>query len=179
MNAHRSVVFKLAIGTIVMFGFAFALVPLYDVFCDITGLNGKTDATPYAWSEAAQQGSEESHQVRLQFVAVNNAQLAWSFGPVQAEMAVDTGASYLTHYRAVNNTDREMTVQAVPSVSPSRAAAYLRKIECFCFNRQTLQAGESKDMPIRFVLDSEIPDDVKVMTLSYTLFDVSRLLGDG
>ena len=178
MKPQHALALKLAGGAVAMFAFAFALAPLYEVFCEVTGFGGRTGDAPAARQAPSSDGAE-ARSLRLQFVAINNAQLPWDFAPLRQEMAVTTGQTYLAHYRAVNNTEREMTVQAVPSVAPSWASAYLSKIECFCFERQTLKPGESRDMPIRFVLDRDMPENIAVMTLSYTLFDVSNPLGAG
>ena len=142
----------------------------------VTGLNGKTDDRPAVYRTA---GGDVAvgRAVRVQFLAVNNGTMPWQFrAPQTAELRVTPGAApvHLTYY-ARNESDRDMVAQAVPSVSPGRAAKYLRKIECFCFQRQPLAAGEASQLPLRFYLDPDLPEDIGTITLSYTLFDVSEL----
>lgn len=150
-----------------MFGFGFALVPLYNVFCSLTGLNGKT-----ANSAANIAGAKVdlTRKVRIEFVANLNENMPWSFKPTLRSMEVHPGQPNRISYIAENRTDNDMVGQAVPSVSPGLAASYLQKSECFCFTEQTLKAREKKEMPVIFIIDSSIPEDVHEMTLSYTFF---------
>ncbi|CAH0992993.1 Cytochrome c oxidase assembly protein CtaG [Sinobacterium norvegicum] len=166
---------KLFLLTAAMFGFGFLLVPIYDVLCDVTGLNGKTSGTKYESVEAA---VDETRTVKIQFIAMNNDQMMWSFSPNDRELSVHPGALTNTAFYAKNPLSKTMIAQAVPSVSPSRAAAYFHKTECFCFNQQTLEAGTEIDMPLRFVVDQELPKDIHTITLSYTLFDVTEGFGN-
>ncbi|WP_028025799.1 cytochrome c oxidase assembly protein [Enterovibrio calviensis] len=157
---------KLAGMALLMFGFAFALVPLYDVFCDITGINGKT-------SDVAAQESQQvdfSREVTVEFVAYINPGLGWDFTPEMKKITVHPGETHTIAYRATNNTTMNSIGQAVPSVSPGLAAQYLNKIECFCFNRQPLEAGKDAELPLVFYVDPAIPDDINTLTLAYTLF---------
>lgn len=156
-----------------MFGFGFALVPLYDVFCDLTGLNGKTDGVRHEYRESAR-AVDEMRTVGVQFVAINNESVSWEFEPNLGAAEMHPGDVIQTSYRARNTSGRDMTVQAVPSISPGYAAKYVRKFECFCFERQHLARHEERDMPLRFELSSDIPDKVGRITLSYTLFDVTE-----
>lgn len=157
-----------------MFGFGFALVPLYDVFCEAVGLNGKTNKEAY---EAVDVIVDESREVKIQFIVFNNDGMNWGFGPNEKVMRVNPGAVNSTSFFASNPRDYEMIAQAIPSVQPSRAAQYFHKTECFCFNQQTLQAGESVDMPLQFIVDQDLPKDIKTISLSYTLFDVTNGFG--
>ncbi len=174
----RRTVRRLAVGTVLMFGFGFALVPLYEVFCEVTGLNGKTSDSPAVYRTAgAGVAVAVEREVRVQFLAVNNGSMPWQFrAPAESELRIAPGAApvHLSYY-ARNDTDRDMVAQAVPSVSPGRAAKHLRKIECFCFERQPLAAGEEAELSLRFYLDADFPADIGTVTLSYTLFDVSEL----
>ncbi|MDD1782014.1 cytochrome c oxidase assembly protein [Enterovibrio sp. ZSDZ35] len=159
---------KLAGMAVLMFGFAFALVPLYDVFCDITGINGKT-------SDVAAEQSEQvdfSRTVTVEFVSYINPGLGWDFVPEIKRISVHPGETHTIAYRATNNTAVNSIGQAVPSVSPGLAAQYLNKIECFCFNRQPLDAGKDAELPLVFYVDPELPDDINTLTLAYTLFSV-------
>jgi cytochrome c oxidase assembly protein subunit 11 len=156
---------------VLMFGFGFALVPIYDVFCEITGLNGKT-AGQYE-GELTKGHNEQGRQVTMQFIVNKNANLPWDFAPNEVQMSVATGQRRETTFGVTNTYNRAAIAQAVPSVSPSAAAEYLHKIECFCFEQQPLEAGEHKDMPLVFIVDPELPEGIDKITLSYTLFDIT------
>ena len=160
---------KLAFAVVGMFCFGFALVPLYNVLCDITGINGKT-AGQYQESLPTQVIAER--QLTLQLTASNNADMPWTFYPKEPILKIHPGEINETVFVAINPTDARMTAQAVPSIAPSNAATYLHKTECFCFTQQTLEAGERVEMPVRFFVDQDIPERISKMTLSYTLFDV-------
>ena len=153
-----------------MFGFGFALVPLYDVLCAVTGFNGKT-AGQYVASDPMT--VVEDRLVTIQFLANNNGDMSWAFRPAVRSMTVHPGEMNSATFYVKNGTGRTMTAQAVPSVTPFHAVEYLHKTECFCFEQQTLAAGESLHMPLRFIIDSELPENVTRMTLSYTLYDVT------
>lgn len=166
---NRTTLIKLIGGSVLMFGFGFALVPLYDVFCEVTGLNGKvTNTGPY-------QGKATTNErtISVQLLATNNASMPWAFQPEQPMIKVALGESRHTAYVAFNPTQEHMIGQAVPSVSPSEAAQYLHKVNCFCFERQPLDSLESRKMPLLFVVDPELPDHIRTITLSYTLFDIT------
>lgn len=162
----------LIVLVIFMFGFGFMLVPLYDVFCEITGLNGKT-AGQYE-GELTPSSSEKGRQITMQFVVNKNDNLPWEFEPNQDEMTLAVGERKETTYRVTNTYKTAAIAQAVPSVSPSEAAEYLHKIECFCFEQQPLEAGEHKDMPLIFFIDTALPEHINKITLSYTLFDITH-----
>lgn len=167
----KTLITKLALVVAGMFGFVFfVMVPLYDVFCEVTGLNGKTNAEAY---EAIEVGVDTSREITVQFVASNNDQMSWKFEPNTTTIKVHPGEATSISYFAKNPTQGEMVAQAIPSVSPGRAAEYFHKTECFCFNQQTLAGGESLDMPLRFIVDQDLPKDIKTITLSYTIFDVT------
>ncbi|MGB4074041.1 cytochrome c oxidase assembly protein [Pseudomonas sp.] len=165
----RRLVIRLSLVVVGMFGFGFALVPIYDVMCQAFGINGKT-AGAY---EAVQDGVDQSRQVRVQFLATNAADMVWEFRPQADEVVVHPGASTQMLFVAYNPTDKPMTAQAIPSVAPSKAAAYFHKTECFCFTQQVLQPGERIEMPVRFIVDQALPADVRHLTLAYTLFDIT------
>jgi len=165
---------RVAMVAVAMFGFGYLLVPLYDVFCEITGLNGKTGRVDES-EIAARYQPDMTRMVTVQFVANNNAAMPWEFGPVVASMEVHPGKVYETAFTARNPTARNMVGQAVPSVAPTKASRYFNKTECFCFNQQPLAAGESKEMPLRFIVDPNLTRDVKTLTLAYTVFDVTQL----
>jgi cytochrome c oxidase assembly protein subunit 11 len=163
---------KLGLVVLGMFGFGFALVPLYSVFCEITGLNGKTGVV--GAEQARAYTVDESRQVTVEFVTSLNQGLNWEFAPTVRKMIVHPGKVYSTLFVAQNLYPQEMIGQAVPSVMPSVASRYFNKTECFCFNNQPLAAGEIKDMPVRFIVDPNLPKDVTTLTLAYTVFDVTQ-----
>lgn len=165
----RRLVVRLLLVVVGMFGFGFALVPIYDVMCQAFGINGKTAG---AYQSGAQL-VDEARQVRVQFLATNAAGMVWEFGPHTDEVAVHPGASTQMLFTAYNPTDKPMTAQAIPSVAPSKAAAFFHKTECFCFSQQVLQPGERIEMPVRFIVDRDLPADVRHLTLAYTLFDIT------
>lgn len=173
-SAQTKLTFRLLMVVIGMFGFGFAMVPLYDVICDITGLNGKT-AGQYVNDKPMV--VDPDREITIQFLTNNNANMPWEFRPVLRSIKVRPGEMYETNFFARNPAGQPMTAQAIPSVTPFYAAAYLHKTECFCFNQQHLASGESIDMPLRFIVDSQIPDDIHTLTLSYTLFDITDQVG--
>ena len=152
-----------------MFCFGFALVPLYDVICDVTGLNGKTGGR-YEVSEVLE--VDESRWITVQFTASKNADMPWVFAPSDVVLKVHPGEINETYFVAKNPTGQRMVAQAVPSVAPFSVAQYLHKTECFCFDQQVLEAGESVEMPLRFFVDGDIPERFSKLTLSYTLFNL-------
>lgn len=165
-----SLIKRLLLLVVGMFAFGFLLVPIYDVMCQALGINGKT-------SNSAWQGQEQvdmQREVRVQFVSSNAEGMRWSFGPQNDEIVLHPGEARTVNFLAHNPTDRVMVAQAIPSVAPSRAAAFFHKTECFCFTQQVLQPGESIEMPVRFVVDPALPNDVRRLTLAYTLFDVTE-----
>lgn len=155
-------------GVLGMFAFGFAMVPLYDVFCEITGINGKTGGR-YESTVAVER--DENRTVRVQFLAQNGPDMPWTFRPVTRSIEVHPGEPVTINYFAQNPTDRAMVGQAVPSLSPSEGTLYFHKTECFCFNQQPLEAGESVEMPLIFIVDKDLPEHITKLTLSYTLYD--------
>lgn len=171
-SAVGKTVFKLTLVVIAMFAFVFVvMVPLYNVLCDVLGLNGKTDGRRYEVTSAQ---PDLSRELDIQFVALNNENMSWTFKPNTTVLKVNPGAVNDVSYFAENSEAINMIAQAIPSISPSRAAEYFHKTECFCFNQQALAAGESIDMPLQFIVDKDLPKDIKTITLSYTLFDVTE-----
>ena len=166
---------KLVAVAVTMFAFVFVvMVPLYDVLCDALGINGKTSAEAYT---AVQTTVDESRSITIQFVATNNDGMPWEFRPDTTVMEVHPGAVNDTVFFARNPLMKAMVAQAIPSVSPSRAAAYFHKTECFCFNHQPLDGESSAEMPLQFIVDQDLPRDIKTITLSYTIFDVTEMAG--
>ncbi|MEM6405520.1 MAG: cytochrome c oxidase assembly protein [Pseudomonadota bacterium] len=173
MINHKTTFFKIALISVAMFGFGYLLVPLYDVFCEITGLNGKTGQINATQANSTYQ-PDLTRTITVQFIANHNAAMPWKFAPAVTTLEVHPGKLYTTHYTAHNRTERDMTAQAVPSVAPTAASRHFDKTECFCFTQQHLKAGTSKDMPLQFVIDPKISDKIQTVTLAYSLFDVTQ-----
>ena len=167
-QANQRVVKRLAIAAMLMFGFGFAMVPLYDVFCDVTGLNGKTGRIEL--EQVLSSKVDNDRLVTVEFLGTVHSDLPWEFNPLVKRIKVHPGEVTEVNYYARNLTDKQVVGQAVPSVAPGQAAKYFNKTECFCFTRQTLAAGEYKKMPLRFVVDPGLPEDVRTVSLSYTFF---------
>lgn len=163
---HRMMV-RLSIFAAVMFGFGFALVPFYEKICQVTGINNLIK--PAAAVENTQ--IDKSRWVTLEFDA-NAHGLQWDFKPVQRSVRVHPGEMIQVEYDVRNKGATAVVGQAIPSYGPKHAAPYVKKLECFCFKQQPLQAGEAKRMPVQFVIDSTLPASVNTITLSYTFFEV-------
>jgi cytochrome c oxidase assembly protein subunit 11 len=153
-----------------MFTFSFALVPLYDVFCEVTGLNGKIELEATTNQNLE---TEIGRDVSIQFVSHNNEQMPWIFRPSESQIKIQTGKYHTATFYVKNPTKRRMIAQAIPSVAPSNAASHLKKLECFCFEEQELAPGEEALLPVRLIFDDELPDSIKSVVLSYTIFDVT------
>lgn len=158
----------IVVGSLV---FAFALVPLYDVLCTMTGLNGKTDTSASLLKNTK---VDNTRWVTVQFTSSVMPGLGWNFYPKQSSIKLHPGQVETVLFEAKNTTSQTVAGQAIPSVTPGQGAAYLKKIECFCFQRQELKAGETKVMPLRFFISNELPQDVKEMTLSYSFFSAKE-----
>jgi cytochrome c oxidase assembly protein subunit 11 len=167
-QANRRIVGRLGLVVVAMFGFGFALVPLYDVFCEVTGLNGKTGRI--AAEEVLGGQVDEAREVTVEFVASVNSDLPWEIKPLVRRITVHPGAVTEVSYSARNMTGETVIGQAVPSLVPGVASKYFNKTECFCFTQQSLEPGEYKEMPLRFIVDPELPEDVHEVALSYTFF---------
>lgn len=157
-----------------MFAFGYALVPLYDVFCEITGFGGRTNEQP----AVAEEKADTSRTVRLEFVTTVNQYAPWDFDSEVQTMSIHPGGLYTATFIARNLANRHMTAQAVPSVAPQQAARYFRKLDCFCFTPQDFAPQEQRRLPVRFIVDPDLPDYVDTITLSYTFFDTARSSGD-
>lgn len=168
---------RLVLMAVGMFAFGFALVPLYDVFCDITGIGGRTNTT--AADVEGMQAEDTDRELRIEFVTTVNQYAPWEFESELDEMVVHPGGMYEAVFVARNLTDRAMVAQAVPSVAPSQAARHFKKLECFCFSAQEFEPRETKRMPVRFIVDPALPDYIDTITLSYTFFDSTRLSANG
>lgn len=178
---NRRVIGIAGFTAVAMFGFGFALIPLYDVFCDVLGINGRNiaieDGTYDSKAEtikALQGGIDESRTVTIQFMVTKNYELNLEFRPLTKNLAVNPGRVSEVAFYVKNLTDRELVVQAIPGVTPTIATKYLAKIECFCFNKQILKPGEAKEMPLKFVINSALPKNISVLTLTYRFIDLQR-----
>ncbi|MDQ2641652.1 MAG: cytochrome c oxidase assembly protein [Pseudomonadota bacterium] len=166
--AHRRLALKLGVVALGAFAFGFALVPLYDVFCEITGA-GSRDGLVTAASLPST--VDESRTVVVDFVANLPSVGKWDFKPEVRSIQVHPGRLYEANFLAVNNTGADTWAQAVPDVAPASASAWFRKTECFCFTPQHFTVGETKHMPVRFFVDPALPKHVERITLAYTFYD--------
>jgi cytochrome c oxidase assembly protein subunit 11 len=164
---------KLAVVTIAMFSFGYAMIPLYKHICEITGVNilalGEKEV-PGGSTARGNSQVDTSRTITVEFDA--NAHGPWSFKPATNQLKVHPGELTTVMYEFQNVQDRTMSAQAIPSYAPRQAAAHFNKIECFCFNQYTLAPGEKKQWPVVFVIDPKLPKDVTTITLSYTFFEV-------
>jgi cytochrome c oxidase assembly protein subunit 11 len=168
MSAGRFGVFKLLAISVGAFAFTFSLVPLYRIACEkVFGIRLDNTAASVPVGAAAPQ---EERWVTVEFDGTVNSRLPWSFRPNETSMRVRVGEQYEATYYAHNDGQSPIVGSATPSVAPARASGYFQKTECFCFTAQTLQAGETRDMPVRFIVDPALPEGVNTITLSYTFF---------
>ncbi len=168
---NRRLLLRLLVSAVVMFGFGFALVPFYEQICEVTGINNflRPEAEQGARAAAENSQVDAGRRILVQFDA-NLHDLPWRFQPLQRSIEVHPGALVHVDYEVSNPGVVAVTGQAVPSYGPQRAARYFNKMDCFCFTQQTLAPGEVRTMPVVFVVDPALPDDIKVITLSYTFF---------
>ena len=161
---------RLLIAVPVMFAFGWALIPLYNVLCEVTGLNGKIElrATNDRNIEV-----DDGRDISIQFVSHNNEEMPWAFRPSEDNIQIKTGKYHTATFYVKNTTNKRMVAQAIPSVAPSNAAAHLKKLECFCFEQQELAPGEEALLPVRLIFDDELPSSINSVVLSYTIFDVT------
>lgn len=174
-KSHRKIYIIGGIAAVIMFTFCFAMVPLYNLICKSTGINAANDSqllSPLSEEAQKAQKVDLSREVTVQFVAIDHMGLPWDFYPKTKSIRVHPGENAKVFFYAKNTTDKEMTVQAIPSLTPPESIGHMHKIECFCFRNQTLRAHESKDMPLIFNIDTDLPKETHIITLAYTLFPV-------
>ncbi|MBT0962453.1 cytochrome c oxidase assembly protein [Denitromonas iodatirespirans] len=164
---NRRLLMRLGIAAVAMFGFGFALVPFYEAICQVTGLRNILQPDDVENTQV-----DETRRLVIEFDA-NTHDLAWRFRPLQTSVDVHPGQLVQVAYEVTNTRDVPVTGQAVPSYGPQIAGSYFKKVNCFCFEQQTLAAGETRTMPVLFVVDPKLPDDVHTITLSYTFFEVA------
>jgi len=167
-QANRKVVRRLTLVAVLMFGFGFALWPLYNVFCDLTGLGGRS--IQIAKDAASAQPSDR--EVRIRFLATTNSALPWVFQPLEKSKTVHLGELSKTSFIAMNSDDKPLVGQATYNVVPPEASLYFVKTECFCFSHQLLKAQESREMPVYFYLQADLPEHIREVTLAYTFYPV-------
>ena len=161
----------MTLAVIFMFGFCYAMVPFYNVLCKATGLNGKVDNSK---SLPTIGKVDTSRTITVELTSNLNEQLPGEFQAAHKKLTLHPGEYVTTSYWVKNLTDKPMTVQAIPSVSPGIAANHIKKVECFCFAHQHLEANQGMDMPLRFTIDPAIPTSVHTLTLAYTLFNITE-----
>jgi cytochrome c oxidase assembly protein subunit 11 len=168
-EAKRRTVWLLSLLALGMFGFGFALVPLYDLLCQVTGIQsvslrsaGEAVAEPLS-------SREDSRLITIKFDTSVHPNLPWDFQPLERQLQVHPGKLYQVNFAARNRSSASVTGQAIPSVAPWQATAFLNKLECFCFNRQTLAGGAAVEMPLRFMISPDLPPEIRSLTLSYSL----------
>ncbi len=173
--SNRGLVTRLVLMTAGSFAFGFALVPLYDVFCEVTGIGTRAELSRAATADAS--APDVNRTIVVEFTASVPDSGPWEFAPVVASMEVHPGRLYEAHYTAHNLADRETTGQAVPSITPLRAARYFRKTECFCFTPQKFARDEQRELLVRFTVDRDLPPGIDRLTLSYAFYDVAHVAG--
>ncbi len=170
-NSLSRTVYWSALVALGMFGFGFAMVPLYNVFCDLTGINGNT--TNIKRQTDLEFVEDKNRTVKVQFLSAVNQEAQWSFSAKNFEMEVHPGKIYTAQFIAQNLRSQAVVGQAIPSVMPSVAALHFHKTECFCFTQQAFEPKERREMPVSFVVDPALPKDVETITLAYTFFDIT------
>lgn len=170
-QSNRRMLGKLAVIATVMFGFGWALIPIYKKICEVTGVNSLTRRDEGAAQFARNTQVDSARTVTVEFDA--NSHGPWSFRPETRSMSVHPGQLVTINYDVVNTLDQPMAGQAIPSYAPIKSAEYFRKVECFCFAQQSLGANEARRFPVVFVIDPKLPKDVDTITLSYTFFAVA------
>ena len=168
LRANRSLLIRLLLFTAGAFGFGYALVPLYDVLCDVTGFGNERRLAQKSVITAK---PDEKRDIVVEFLAELPSNGNWVFKPVLARMTVHPGQLYTADFIAKNLTGRDTTAQAVPGIAPTKAAPYFHKTECFCFTPQKFKTSEERVLPVRFVIDPAIPAYVDRLTLAYTFYD--------
>lgn len=168
---HGRVIWPVVLVVIAMFGFGFALVPLYDVFCELTGLNGKVKTE----AQAEVVGKvDTSRWVTVEFVTTVNGSMPLKFRAETTKLKVHPGEYQTVRFYGTNESGRRLVGRAIPSIAPGWATRFLKKSECFCFSEQIFEPHEERAMPVRFVIDPELPESVADLSLSYTFFDITE-----
>ena len=173
-KANRRLGLTLSIAVFGMFGFGFAMVPLYGLICDVTGINRAGSGGRIAEADLVQLGVDYERSVSVEFDYTLNAGLDWEVVPAQRRLDVHPGKPYDIVYRVRNNSDRVVVAQAIPGITPWQATEHFNKVACFCFDQQKLEPGQEADLSLRFVLSRSLPEKYNTVTLSYTFMDTDR-----
>jgi cytochrome c oxidase assembly protein subunit 11 len=171
-KANKSLTYKLLAFALGSFAFGWALVPLYDVLCDVTGFGSQKNLSR-AYAAIATETPDKNRLITIDFIGDPASVGNWEFHPDVRSIKVHPGQLYEAKFFAHNLTGKDTVAQAVPNVAPSRASLYFHKTECFCFSPQKFKAGEQRDMPVRFIVDPSLPRNIDQITLAYTFFDTS------
>lgn len=179
----RRTVWLLSLLVLGMFGFGFAMVPLYNLLCQVTGIQSVSVRNDTINRTAAlpqkRQKGDPGRSITIKFDTSVHPNLPWEFEPMQRNLKVHPGQLYQVSFSARNRSSESITGQAIPSVVPWQATPFLNKLECFCFNQQTLTGGESVEMPLKFMISDDLPAEVHSLTLSYSLMKLQQTAGDG
>ena len=170
-NANRKLIRGLLIMTAGAFAFGWALVPLYNVLCRVAGIG---NAEAKAGKAVVKEAIDPNREITIEFVASPASVGSYEFRPETESMRIHPGKLYDTKFYAKNLTSQASVAQAVPSISPAGTARYFHKTECFCFSPQKFAAGEGRDMPVRFIVDPQLPSNVDRLTLAYTFYDTTQ-----
>jgi len=173
-QVNQQTLVKLLVIAVMMFGFGYAMVPFYRVLCDALGLNSVIKADTVTNTQV-----DTGRWLTIEFDANLRSNLPWTFTPVEKSVRIHPGALTQVTYEVRNRSDRPVTGQAIPSFGPQLAGGYFKKLDCFCFTQQTLAPGEVRLMPVVFVVEPGLPQDVNTVTLSYTFFEVEGRAGTG
>lgn len=174
----RRTIWLLSLLVVGMFGFGFALVPLYDLLCQVTGIQSvnvrTTSINQASMLQQNQRQGDPGRSITIKFDTSVHPNLPWAFEPLQRNLQVHPGQLYQVNFAAHNRSSESITGQAIPSVAPWQATPFLNKLECFCFNQQTLSGGESVEMPLKFMISRDLPNEVRSLTLSYSLMKLEQ-----
>ena len=172
-TSHKKVLVWCGVVIVCMSAFPFASIPLYNAFCNWTGLNGKVDLSAPASLSTRVRDTAKQRTINVEFVADASLDLPWTLKPEVTQMKVNLGESTRINFYAENTSSRDIIARAVPSVSPGQGSPHFKKTQCFCFDNIQLKAGEKLEMPVVFYLDENFPNDIATVTLAYTVFDVT------
>ncbi len=168
---NNRIVKQLVIMALGMFAFGFALIPLYDIFCEVTGFRTQNERDEI--TQAMQ--IDKERLITVEFIANNSQDGAWEFRPVVSKIQVNPGQIYNVNYYAKNLVNSKVVGTATPDVKPVEMNKHFKKLECFCFTQQEFDAHEAREMPVQFVIDPNVPKHIERMTLSYTFFANEKL----
>ena len=170
-SANRRLSLRLMVVVVAMFGFGFTILPLlYDAVCELTGLGGRPAVARESQLSAVM---DTDRVVTVQFLGTVNSALPWDVRPTVSQMRIHPGRVYDATYFARNLSSNGTVGTATPTITPTKAALYFTKTECFCFTEQKFEGGEGREMPVRFVVGADLPPDIRTITLSYTFFNAA------